>query len=357
LPALAATTPGGPLLLAQPRDPDVRAPDLERAGALEVLALEQHLAAHLVRQPAQPSIGRDAGDPLEQAPRVADLLEPDRQAQHGKASTEAVKPCRWLRPATGPSSPPAKKPATPSAASSGPDQRRVVVGRAEQVRAPAVAREQQRPTGRRVAGVAPVAGQQRAQVGVGGVRVAHLQPHGRARLHEVAHDEAAGLPVGAQDGPYQEVVVLGVLVHGDAQLQAGARERLVRRRQLGQHLLDPLQRRHAGELADDVAGRGGDGHGRTDRAAALADEGPHAAPLSSHPHGPAGRTRAAATSSRVEPRRAAGAKPPHPAARQRASVGCEEAVGREAVGSASSTATSSSSACRHPDHAAPGRRA
>ena len=45
LPALAATTPAAPLRLAERRDRVVRAADLERARPLEVLRLEEHLAA------------------------------------------------------------------------------------------------------------------------------------------------------------------------------------------------------------------------------------------------------------------------------------------------------------------------
>jgi hypothetical protein len=56
----------------------------------------------------------------------------------------------------------------------------VGAGVAEQVRAAAVAGEQQRAAGgrRRVA----VAGEQPVQLGVGGVGVAHLQAHGAAHL-------------------------------------------------------------------------------------------------------------------------------------------------------------------------------
>jgi hypothetical protein len=45
LPALAATTPAGPLGVGEPRDADVRTPDLERSRALEVLALEMDRTA------------------------------------------------------------------------------------------------------------------------------------------------------------------------------------------------------------------------------------------------------------------------------------------------------------------------
>ena len=44
-PALAATTPGRALGVEQRRERVHRAADLERAGALEVLGLEQDLAA------------------------------------------------------------------------------------------------------------------------------------------------------------------------------------------------------------------------------------------------------------------------------------------------------------------------
>ena len=52
LPALAATTPRGPLPRVEPGDPRVRAADLERPGALQVLALQQHgTAAQLAQRP------------------------------------------------------------------------------------------------------------------------------------------------------------------------------------------------------------------------------------------------------------------------------------------------------------------
>jgi hypothetical protein len=69
----------GPLLRRQPGDPDVRPADLERAGALEVLALEQHRAADLLGQPAQALERGGAADPLQHLARGQDVLQPDRR--------------------------------------------------------------------------------------------------------------------------------------------------------------------------------------------------------------------------------------------------------------------------------------
>ena len=56
----------GPLLVGQPGDPRVRPADLEGAGALQVLALEPHRAAHPVGQAARVVQRRVADDVLEQ---------------------------------------------------------------------------------------------------------------------------------------------------------------------------------------------------------------------------------------------------------------------------------------------------
>ena len=57
LPALAATTPRGLLLVGQPGDPHVGAADLERAGALEVLALSSTGPPASSESQRDPSIG------------------------------------------------------------------------------------------------------------------------------------------------------------------------------------------------------------------------------------------------------------------------------------------------------------
>ena len=186
-----------------------------------------------------------------------------RADQAGKASSEAVKPCRWLRPATGPSSPPAKKPATPSGASSLPHQRGVVVGaavrRAEQVRAPAVAGEQQRAADRGVRGVArgsaraARAGRRRRprRRAPAAARCGRPRPGRRRRARR-----SRARRRGCRGRGSRRVVLLGVLVQRDAEVQPGAGQRLVRRRQLREHLLDLAAAPGiAGELADHVAGR------------------------------------------------------------------------------------------------------
>src|SRR5262249_35129917 len=63
-------------------------------------------------------------------------------------------------------------------------ERRVVVGRGEELAAPAVAREQQRR-------VAALVGEQLAQVVVGGLRVTYLELHGRPDVDAVADRDGA----------------------------------------------------------------------------------------------------------------------------------------------------------------------
>ena len=91
LPALAATTPCARLVLGQPRDPGVRPTDLERAGPLQVLALEPD-------RPADP-FGQRPGalhrgvpdDPLEQLAGGLDVLDRDRQRAHGGQCASPVR--------------------------------------------------------------------------------------------------------------------------------------------------------------------------------------------------------------------------------------------------------------------------
>ena len=72
----------GALLLGEPEHPHVGAADLERAGALEVLALEQHRAADDRRQPARVlHRGRDRHS-LEEPAGLPDVVEGD--VRHGR---------------------------------------------------------------------------------------------------------------------------------------------------------------------------------------------------------------------------------------------------------------------------------
>ena len=71
-------------------------------------------------------------------------------------------------------------------------------------------------------------------------------------------------------------MVVGVLVHGDPELQPRGGQRLVLGGQVREHPLDALQRRLPREAAHDVVRRGGHRHGGTHRAAALADDGDRA---------------------------------------------------------------------------------
>ena len=75
LPALAATTPSGLLLLGEPRHPQVGAADLERAGALQVLRLDQHRPAGDRRQPSRPLHRGVDRHPVEGLPGGPDVVE------------------------------------------------------------------------------------------------------------------------------------------------------------------------------------------------------------------------------------------------------------------------------------------
>ena len=69
------------------------------------------------------------------------------------------------------------------------------------------------------------------------------------------------------------LVPFGVLVHGDADLQAGGDQFAVLLVQRADDLLQPGEGGLPGELEQQVLLGPGDHHGRADRAAALADHG------------------------------------------------------------------------------------
>ena len=101
----------------------------------------------------------------------------------------------------------------------------VVVRTGKHVRATTVAREQQRALDR-VERTLPQRSQRLSQVFVGGVRVTHLELHGSADRHEVADHQAMPVGVNAGEAAHQEVartVLVGVLIHRDADLQTGRR--------------------------------------------------------------------------------------------------------------------------------------
>src|SRR5829696_8133542 len=94
----------------------------------------------------------------------------------------------------------------------------VVVGLAEEPRAPAVAGEEE-------GGVAGDRGQQLVKVLVRRLGVAHVELHGRAHLDRLAHHQGPGGPVGAHQRAHEEVAPPergAVLVAGDADVQARA---------------------------------------------------------------------------------------------------------------------------------------
>ena len=109
-----------------------------------------------------------------------------------KARIEAVKPCRWLRPPTGPISPPAKKPATRGGAEPAPTTVSASwSARAEQRRARGRCRRTAAHRARPPPSVRNRA-EHRLQLVVRGVGVADLEAHRAADLDDVAdHDRAA----------------------------------------------------------------------------------------------------------------------------------------------------------------------
>ena len=199
---------------------------------------------------------------------------------------------------------------------------------AEQVRPAAVAGEQQRSGGRLA-----VRRQMGAQVGVGGVGVAHLQAHRLADLDPVADHETTRGRVDAEDGAHQEVVVLGILVDRDPEREPGGGERLLVRWQVGEQLLDPGRRGQPREAGEDVARRAGHGHRRPDRPTALADQGARRGALQHHADRAAvDRTAVQEQPGRARPARAV-REPPDDREPWQRRVGLRgEALGREAVG-------------------------
>ena len=114
------------------------------------------------------------------------------------------------------------------------------------------------------------------EVLVGRARVAHLEADRTADLDDVAGGERADLRIGADHSADQEVaafVLVGVLVHGDADQQPALDQLPVLFRQVGDDLLQFGQRGRAGQLVQDVLLGPGDHHGRADGPGALAHHG------------------------------------------------------------------------------------
>src|SRR6266508_2436904 len=148
----------------------------------------------------------------------------------------------------------------------------VVVGLAEEVAAAPVAGEQQHPP-RLPAGHRR---QQQLEVLVRGGRVADVELQRLADLDAVGDRDRAGLRVGPDQAPDQEVTAVEaglVLVDDLADLEAAAAEQLVLAGvEGGEHLAQPVDRGAAAQLVDDVALAAGDGERRADGPAALADD-------------------------------------------------------------------------------------
>ncbi len=114
--------------------------------------------------------------------------------------------------------------------------------------------------------------EERTQVLVGGDGVANLELDRRADLDPVADGEGLTIPHRTHHTAYQEVApveVQLVLVDHPAQVQALGGELPVLGRELLDHRLQLVERRDAGQLEQQVAVGGGDGHRAADRPAAL----------------------------------------------------------------------------------------
>ena len=150
-----------------------------------------------------------------------------------------------------------------------------MVGFGEHVRAAAGAGEQQRP-GRQQAGQGggfPLQGA--PQVLIGRTGVPDVELHGLPHLELAAHRDRSRLGIGADDAADQEVALAGfglVLVDDDAQVHAAGEQFLLLDRQRRGQVLQPRQRRQAGELDDQVAVGLGDDVRIPDRTASLRDQ-------------------------------------------------------------------------------------
>ena len=184
------------------------------------------------------------------------------------ASTEAVKPCRWLRPPTGTDLARREEPRH-GRAQGGLHRADVVVGVREHRGAAPVAGEQQRAA-RRVGRAVEQLGEVLARAR----RVAHLEPHGLPDLDDLADGHRPALLVGPDDAADEEVaaaVLVGVLVDRDAEVQPARRHLLLGGRQRRDDLDQPRVGGLARQLQQQVALRPRDDHRGPDGAAALAD--------------------------------------------------------------------------------------
>ncbi len=84
--------PARPVVLAEPVDAGVGAPDLERAGALQVLALEVDVRAGDLAQHVGRQHGRVLDHPAQQFARGADLIDTDQL--HVSRSCQSAEPAR-----------------------------------------------------------------------------------------------------------------------------------------------------------------------------------------------------------------------------------------------------------------------
>ncbi len=181
---------------------------------------------------------------------------PGTPPQSGNTATVAVKPCRKLRPPTGPISPAAKKPAVGRPAQLTVDQPGVVVGDAEHAPAAAVAGEDEGAGGgttrQRIDPYTELA----PQILVGRAGIAGVQSHDLTGTDARADGDPSGVAIGAEQATDEEVALLVVglaALDHDAHEQAPGDQRALVRGELADDGLDRLQGRSPGELVDHVA--------------------------------------------------------------------------------------------------------
>ncbi len=202
---------------------------------------------------------------------VVDLGEVAGDAAHVNARDRRGEP---VQPGAAPDRPDlaaGEQPGDGGAAQAVADERDIGIGGAEHGRTPAVAGDQQGPLRRR-RGNEP-----RLQVGAGRGGVTKLEAHRAADLDDVADRHRLPLLVDADHGADEvvaKVVLVRVLVHGDADLRSTGEGDPFLLREVADDLIQPAQGRLAGEFEHDVAVRRRHDHLGPDRTAALAHDHP-----------------------------------------------------------------------------------
>ena len=184
----------------------------------------------------------------------------------------AVKPCRKFLVPTGPNLAAAEHARERIRGEYARDRSGVVAGHAEHVASASVAGEEERTA----CGSSAVRDLRHRcfEIFAGAHRITYVEPHRLADADLLANGDRAAVLVDAEHAPHEKVaaLVLGLVLvddePGEHTLRSEALFPLV---QLGELGLEPLERRLAGQLADQVVLCVGDYGFATDRGAALRD--------------------------------------------------------------------------------------